>query len=599
MLSWGELFDFFELQESLARWELLVALIVPLVAIFLPRVGKRFYLPLIKGLRKFGRSRFREYATIFLLPLALRLALLPFMPVPVPSVQEEFSNLLLGDTLAHGRMANPVHPMAVFFEGTQMLQHPHYVSARPLGDGFVLMAGQVLTGLPWVGVLLANGLMCCALLWMLASMVPRPWPFVGAVILGLRMSVFTLFMNSYWGQALAATGGMLVFGAVIRVRKRGWRGTSAIAGVIGMMMLASTRIFEGGLLCLALGCVLLVWYWRDLRSAALRKEQLRFAAIFAVGCVLTVGLLGYYNFRTTGNPLKPAYVLWRGKQAMAPTFIFQNIRPGKYTYFSQEDLRFYANFELGLFGFPKSSIENYLITRKDRLADFFRMYVRALLLPALLVGIFSKKTTAGWLALLALLAACAGQLILSFGMPTYQAPFLGMVYLLIILGLRRMSMAWRKSGRGPSLVTATILGIVIVFGLQVKAAIQHVNFLSEDPWYHYGYASRESNRDLILKYLAAQPGNHLVIVRYARNHPCIYEWVWNLADPDSQRIVWARELEPASTAALVRYYGGRRVWLLQVNRDEASMTPYPVESLPWPRSPESLYSSNALSLTIR
>src|SRR5215469_148141 len=50
------------------------------------------------------------------LPIALRLFLLPRHPVPIPQTSDDFSYLLLGDTLAHLRLTNPPHPMSRFFE---------------------------------------------------------------------------------------------------------------------------------------------------------------------------------------------------------------------------------------------------------------------------------------------------------------------------------------------------------------------------------------------------------------------------------------------------------------------------------------------------
>src|SRR6185437_14194458 len=42
---------------------------------------------------------------LFVLPIALRLLLLPVHPIPAPVVSDDFSYLLLGDTLAHFRLA--------------------------------------------------------------------------------------------------------------------------------------------------------------------------------------------------------------------------------------------------------------------------------------------------------------------------------------------------------------------------------------------------------------------------------------------------------------------------------------------------------------
>src|ERR1700685_2986354 len=68
-------------------------------------------------------------------PVILRLALLGQHPVPTPRVADDFSYLLLADTLAHFRLANPMHPMRRFFEGVFILQEPSYSSIFPLGQG--------------------------------------------------------------------------------------------------------------------------------------------------------------------------------------------------------------------------------------------------------------------------------------------------------------------------------------------------------------------------------------------------------------------------------------------------------------------------------
>ncbi|MBV8068549.1 MAG: hypothetical protein JO270_01490, partial [Acidobacteriaceae bacterium] len=52
---------------------------------------------------------------LFALPIFMRLLLLPNHPVPRPQIYDEFSHLLLADTLLHARLANSAHPLHQFF----------------------------------------------------------------------------------------------------------------------------------------------------------------------------------------------------------------------------------------------------------------------------------------------------------------------------------------------------------------------------------------------------------------------------------------------------------------------------------------------------
>src|SRR4051794_10044867 len=86
----------------------------------------------------FGRRTTWCRLALAMLPVALRVLLLPGSPIPTPSVSDDFSYLLLADTLRHLRLANPPHPLHQFFETFFVLQEPTYSSIFPIGQGLVL-----------------------------------------------------------------------------------------------------------------------------------------------------------------------------------------------------------------------------------------------------------------------------------------------------------------------------------------------------------------------------------------------------------------------------------------------------------------------------
>src|SRR5579859_5373399 len=92
----------------------------------------------------FARRRGLAIVIVTLAPIAIRLALLPVLPVPVPAVHDEFSYLFAAKTFLLGRLANPMPPMAVHFQTFHILNGPTFTSIFPIGQGLLLAAGKLL-----------------------------------------------------------------------------------------------------------------------------------------------------------------------------------------------------------------------------------------------------------------------------------------------------------------------------------------------------------------------------------------------------------------------------------------------------------------------
>ena len=357
--------------HSLYVLEFAVTLLSLLLAFRVPRISLRLYSGALHRLRRIARHPYLSALLVAALPLLLRFALLPWIPVPQPQIQEEFSYLLGADTFAHGRLANPTPPMAVFFDNIQLIQTPHYASARPPGQAVFLCLGEVLFRMPWMGVCLSVGLMCGAFYWMLRGWTRPAWALLIALIFAIRFGVFTYWTNSYWGGSVIALGSALVVGALPRllsrqrIRDAWWFGA-------GCCLLASTRPFEGLGLVLPAAIVLLAWWirsedWRERRFRLVRTLLPISGMLFAF-----FAWLAYDNFSSTGHAAVSAYQLWRQQQSVVPSFLWQPLRKTIPVYYSLQTRQFNTVWEMSYWTHLHQNIALGMLRVAERPFNFCR-----------------------------------------------------------------------------------------------------------------------------------------------------------------------------------------------------------------------------------
>jgi hypothetical protein len=502
---------------------------------------------------------------LVLLWTAWRLAFLAHTGIPQPEVHDEFSYLLGADTFAHGRLANPPHPLGEFFESPHILMHPTYASKYQPGQALFLTLGQRLFGEAFYGVLIGNAFMLFTFCLMLFAWVPARWALVVSGMVGLCLWPGMYWTNSYWGGSVVASGGALVLLGVGLYRAKQTL-ISGITFAIGVLLLFWTRPFEGGVFTLVVLTVFAKELWRNRRASVFVAA----VSMLALGGAWTC----YYNQAVTGNPFRLPYLLHQRQYAVTPVFWFLPLGPEPA--YSHPRLASY---------FGTNGWEPFMYKENGPGWRFLK--------TGLIHSLQNLKTPLGTVVLLTLLvpvawrdplfrkmAIVAGVFVIALTVEThhfahYSAPVWATLALMIAIWAEH---AWNlRIGRHPAgvalvlfVLTSPALVLLVLTSPAISVLPSRVSLLLQKTSGSFGNDSMINSRTdwpnrraALIKQLSALDRRQLVIVRYpSPDWNISEEWVYNGADIDHQRVIFAHDLGIEQNRNLLNYYSDRTALLL-------------------------------------
>lgn len=510
-----------------------------------------------------------------LLVIVLRLALVPLIPVPAPEIHDEFSYLLGAETFAAGRLTNPTPDAWQHLETFHVNLRPSYHSMYPPALFLYPAMGLLLAKHAWIGVLLGVAIMCSAITWMLEGWMPAHWALLGGLWAALRFGIFSYWVNSYWGGAMAATAGALLLGALARIlRSRGQQPGApkvkdGVLLALGLVLLANSRPLEGLLFSLSLLVYLVA---RIIRSDASLRGKLLSRIALPAGFLLLAGALWmlYYDNRTVGNPWAMPYMVNHAEYHVTKPFLGQ-VRNPIPAYRHDSMRRFYVIHELPDYLDSRTfwGIRQLVERNSAIVYVFFFCPVGLLMLAGWLRML--RRPGQSMIAVSAVAAVVPSLVGLWPPHGHYAAPATGAFILIGLVGLRRLR---TTKVRGARIGLALSRAVVILLAVALLAATSAKII---DPFELHAAAAISPSplplrieRERMESQLSRLPGQHLVIVFYAPTDVPSEEWIANRPDPGASKIIWARDMGAVKNEELLRAYPGRQLW-------------FAYRSGPWPR----------------
>ena len=290
---------------------------------------------------------------------------------------------------------------------------------------------------------------------------------------------------------------------------------------------------------------------------------------------LAFAALAYYFWRVTGSPFTTPYQV--------------NMRTYGLVYFPWEKATAGTGFIRNIFpdgpsaGWLAAAVHHPLQLQMMKAFVVWLFYFGPLLTMPWLAWLVTRnrknflKSLTPDLRLLSLICittylSCA--LTIYTGQPHYVAPLVAVFYIIMLLMLRDLYHAAANASPGRYLARSIVLSCLILFILRVAAPALHIS--PAPTWVRTWCSQDEQNmrRANVLSQLEHTSGNHLVIVRYRPGHDFILdEWVFNGADIDGSKVIWARDMGPQN-AELLQYFRARHAWLVEPDYNPPKLTSY-------------------------
>jgi hypothetical protein len=267
------------------------------------------------------------------------------------------------------------------------------------------------------------------------------------------------------------------------------------------------------------------------------------------------------------------YELGVQKFNMAPSFVWGEVNPDK-QYDHAWRRSFHEASELQMYRLRENIGRGAVFL--SNLAHMWQFFVR----PALTIPLLSGVTTLLAMPTMRAMAIPAIFTIATMPLATwynahYIAGITGIIYGFVAQGLRRLWLY--RDARGGTAARKFVLAVpcacVGTLALSVGLEVSGKSFGDGlEGW--AGNRTQMRMRDALSRDLRSRSGKDLIFVRYASDHDYEREWVQNEADIDRSEVIWARELDAHSNAALMNYFADRNVWLLQPDIQPVRLTQY-------------------------